>query len=70
MEEEVEAGTVQLFLAGQVVQPGFYRERVERRNRDKIREIILNEPDYLPASIDGKVATYIKVEPFGLKQAT
>lgn len=67
MEEEIESGTLECFLPGQKVRPGCYQEKKEREIG---RLIILKESDYLPASLDGRVATYIKVEPFGLKQTT
>ena len=43
-----------LFLAGQNVPPGRYR-RLEGG-----RVIILDREDYLPASLDGRVACYVR----------
>lgn len=42
-----------IYFPGQLVPPGVYR----RVSDGKI--FVLNEPDYLPASLDGTVATYI-----------
>lgn len=45
----------ELFLAGERVPPGRYR-RV-----DSNQEIVLECEDYLPASLDGRVACYIRI---------
>jgi len=45
----------ELFVAGQPVEPGVYRQSGSRR------EVVLDEPDFLPASLDGKVACYTRV---------
>lgn len=42
----------ELYLAGEFVAPGIYREIGTRR------EVRLNQGDYLPASLDGRVACY------------
>ncbi len=52
-----------LYLAGQLVRPGVYRE-VESR-----REIELNAEDFLPASLDGRVAAYVLIDPVRQKKA-
>jgi len=46
----------ELYLAGQCVPSGIYRDT------DTGREIRLDEHDHLPASLDGRVAVYICVE--------
>lgn len=48
--------TDELYLAGQPVPSGLYREV------DTGREIHMEEQDQLPASLDGKVASYICVQ--------
>lgn len=45
----------ELFVAGQLVAPGVYRRSGSRR------EVVLEKPDFLPASLDGKVACYTRV---------
>jgi hypothetical protein len=45
-----------LFVAGTKAPPGLYR-RVDGR-----REITLESEDYLPASLDGQVACYVRVQ--------
>ena len=45
-----------LFLAGERVAPGFYRQV------GGTRELRLEQEDYLPASLDGRVACYVRVE--------
>ena len=47
----------ELLLAGQYVPAGAYR----RLGSDWM--VCLEEPDYLPASLDGHVATYLMVPP-------
>lgn len=47
--------TDELYLAGQAVPSGLYREIHTGR------EIHLKEEDFLPASLDGRVAAYICV---------
>lgn len=42
----------ELYLAGQFVPAGVYRQLENRR------EIVLQYSDYLPASLDGQVACY------------
>jgi hypothetical protein len=44
-----------IYLAGEYVQPGLYR-----RIGGKL-EVKLARPDYLPASLDGRVACYTRV---------
>ena len=51
--------TDEFYLAGQVVPSGRYRDA------DTGREVNLAQPDYLPASLDGRVAQYIRVDHFG-----
>jgi hypothetical protein len=46
-----------LFLAGQRVSPGKYREVGGNR-----REINIDNEDVLPASLDGRVACYYRVQ--------
>jgi hypothetical protein len=46
----------ELYLAGQSVPSGLYRDT------DSGREVHLEQPDYLPASLDGRVAVYTCVE--------
>lgn len=46
-----------IFLAGERVLPGIYRE-VETR-----RELELVSEDYLPATLDGRVACYMRINP-------
>jgi hypothetical protein len=45
----------ELFVAGQLVAPGVYRQSGTRR------EVVLKEKDFLPASLDGKVACYMLI---------
>lgn len=45
----------ELFLAGEKVLPGLYRQIGSRR------EVRLDKEDYLPASLDGRVACYMRV---------
>ena len=52
---DLETGSV-LFLAGEKVSPGLYR-RIDSR-----REVYLETEDYLPASLDGAVACYVRVQ--------
>jgi hypothetical protein len=49
----------ELFLAGERVPPGIYRQL------DSKREIHLTSEDYLPASLDGHVACYVRVHTWG-----
>ena len=44
-----------IYLAGEFVQPGLYR-RI-----GGMQEVQLAQPDYLPASLDGRVACYTRV---------
>jgi hypothetical protein len=46
----------ELFLAGERVLPGIYRQVGGGR------EIRLDEEDFLPASLDGRVACYMRVK--------
>ena len=50
-----EASGEALFLAGERVNPGVYRQ-VENG-----REVVLDEEDFLPASLDGHVACYTRI---------
>jgi hypothetical protein len=45
-----------IFLAGERVAPGVYRRL------DTGRDLVLECEDYLPASLDGRVASYARVE--------
>lgn len=45
----------ELFLAGEKVRPGTYRQVGSGR------EILLEQEDFLPASLDGRVACYLRV---------
>jgi hypothetical protein len=51
-----------LFLAGAKMLPGLYR-RIDSR-----REVCLETEDYLPASLDGRVACYVRVYTWGQMQ--
>lgn len=51
---EHEAGE-EVFLAGEKVRPGIYRQI------GGSREVCLDHDDVLPASLDGKVACYLRV---------
>ena len=46
----------ELFLAGEKVLPGIYRQVGGER------EVRLDEEDFLPASLDGRVACYMRVK--------
>ena len=46
----------QLFLAGERVKPGIYRQIGGGR------EVRLEQEDYLPASLDGRVACYMRLQ--------
>ena len=50
-----EPHTDEVFLAGQRVQPGIYRDLYSRR------EVYIEHEDYLPASLDGRIACYVPV---------
>lgn len=45
----------EIFVAGQCVSAGTYRERETQR------EVLIEQPGYLPASLDGRVACYERV---------
>ncbi|HSV72713.1 MAG TPA: hypothetical protein VLH79_03025 [Chthonomonadales bacterium] len=47
--------TDELFLAGELVQPGVYRQL------QSDRRVVLETAERLPASLDGRVATYVRV---------
>ena len=49
-------GEFELFVAGQIVPAGIYRD-IERN-----REVHLPDEDALPASLDGRVACYVLVK--------
>jgi hypothetical protein len=54
----------ELYLAGERVPPGIYQEM------GKKREVHLDCEDYLPASLDGQVACFVRVDPdWSLQQA-
>ena len=46
----------ELFLAGERVRPGTYRQI------GGIRQVKLEQDDFLPASLDGRVACYMRVQ--------
>ena len=46
----------ELFLAGERVRPGMYRQV------GGAREVLLEQEDFLPASLDGRVACYMRVQ--------
>lgn len=46
-----------LFLAGEKVRPGIYRQIGGER------EVRLEREDVLPASLDGRVACYMRINP-------
>jgi len=48
-----------LFLAGERVPPGIYRQI------DSKRVIYITSEDHLPASLDGRVACYVRVRTWG-----
>lgn len=45
-----------LFLAGELVPPGVYRQI------GSDRQVVLETEDYLPASLDGRIACYEPIE--------
>ena len=45
----------ELFLAGEKVRPGTYRQV------GGMRQVLLEHEDFLPASLDGRVACYMRV---------
>ncbi len=49
------SGEQEIYLAGERVNPGFYKQ-VGGRN-----EVVLEQEDVLPASLDGRVACYTRV---------
>lgn len=51
-----------LFVAGQKVPPGIYREI------SSLREVRLEEEDTLPASLDGRVACYVCISAIRLTE--
>lgn len=51
-QREIDPIKGELYLAGERVPPGIYREIGNQR------EVILECEDYLPASLDGRVACY------------
>ena len=57
MRHRIEFDTAddELFLAGEKVEPGTYRQVGGGR------EIRLEKEDFLPASLDGRVACYMRV---------
>jgi hypothetical protein len=48
-----------LYVAGHPAPPGRYR----RVGAPDGREVVLEHPDVLPASLDGHVAVYLRAEP-------
>jgi len=49
----------ELFLAGEKVRPGIYRQVGSNR------EVRLENEDFLPASLDGRVACYMRIRTWG-----
>ena len=45
----------EIFVAGELVEPGIYRQL------QSDRRVVLNTAERLPASLDGRVATYVRV---------
>jgi len=60
---EYEQFATELFLAGERVPPGLYRQIGSGR------QIHVTSEDYLPASLDGRVACYVRVRTWGQMQA-
>jgi len=56
MRTEIDAPVHEIYLAGERVPPGQYQDTSSGR------EICLERQDFLPASLDGRVAAYIRVE--------
>ena len=54
-EQKVRDLDEQLFLAGERVRPGMYRQV------GGVRQVLLEQEDFLPASLDGRVACYTLV---------
>ncbi len=54
--DRYDAGDGEVFLAGERVAPGLYRQI------GGWREICLDQEDVLPASLDGRVACYERVQ--------
>lgn len=46
----------ELFLAGEKVRPGTYRQV------GGVRQVLVEQEDFLPASLDGRVACYMRVQ--------
>jgi hypothetical protein len=53
----------EVLLAGELVPPGIYRQIGTRR------EVHVTSDDCLPASLDGRVACYVRVHTWGQIQA-
>ena len=56
MRQQAESEWEELFLAGEKVLPGIYRQLGSGR------EVRLEEEDVLPASLDGRVACYMRIQ--------
>lgn len=56
MRQRIETEWEELFLAGQKVRPGLYRQLGSGR------EVCLETEDVLPASLDGRVACYMRIQ--------
>jgi hypothetical protein len=54
-KNQLEMNEEELFLAGEKVRPGIYRQL------ESAREIRLDKEDILPASLDGRVACYMRI---------
>lgn len=54
--DEHEVNGEELFLAGEKVLPGLYRQVGSGR------EVRLEQEDFLPASLDGRVACYMRIK--------
>ena len=53
--QTVDENAEQVYLAGEKVLPGVYRQI------GSVREICLEAEDILPASLDGRVACYMRI---------
>ncbi len=53
---EIDLGSDDLYLAGEKARPGTYRQI------GGSREVRLETEDFLPASLDGRVACYVRVD--------
>lgn len=56
MHTAIKAPFLEVYLAGHRVPPGQYRDI------DTGREVVLANEDFLPASLDGRVAAYMCIQ--------